>query len=79
MQVTVFKEFKDEFWFLSTFKNINFFKEFNDEWEAWITYRLYEEQPANRAAHERRLSMSLCVKLLPVTSTQHKPKHSGRS
>ena len=34
MQVMVFKEFKDKFWFLRTFKNIKFFKEFKDEWEA---------------------------------------------
>jgi len=34
MQVTVFKEFKDKFRFLRTFKNIKFFKEFKDEWEA---------------------------------------------
>jgi len=35
MQVIVFKELQDKFWFLRTFKDIKFFfQEFKDKWEA---------------------------------------------
>jgi len=44
MQVSVFNnEFQDKFWFLRTFKDIKFFQEFKDKWEAcglvWKTER----------------------------------------